>query len=63
MVLNTGCLKILFLNAACNLPFSLFSCSMDLVVFARFLSLLAAYSWEDEPLLVNFNKEISGIVC
>ncbi len=38
----------------------LLSFSTDLVVYVRFLSLLSTYDWENEPLLLNFNSELSG---
>ena len=34
--------------------------STDMAVFVRFISLLTTFSWEEEPLVVNFNKEFSG---
>ena len=30
------------------------------MVFIRFLSLLSVFDWQLEPLIVNFNNELSG---
>ncbi len=34
--------------------------AMPLIVLLRFLSLLSSFDWSTEPLIVNFNNELSG---
>ena len=34
--------------------------STDLAVYVRFLSLVSTYDWENDPLILNFNSELSG---
>lgn len=34
-----------------------------MAVFLRFLSLLHFHDWQREPLIVNFNSELSGWLC
>ncbi len=61
LVLSVSCPLSVFITSVCSLYSSLCPCSSPATVFQRFLSLLANFDWESEPLIVNLTQEISGV--